>query len=306
MHNYILPKDYLSASSIAMLLRCPRQFEFRYIHNIVNPPTAALLTGTAMHSTLEMYYGTIIASRESGEEDSRMTTDEVVDYTEEALINAVEDAREKSGVKFEDKDWDEALTNLGNISRAYINNVGKHIVPVAVEEEVIYESACGVPIKGYIDLRRELPKDLGLDDEFGICDYKITSKKWNIGQLRNSLQFNLYSMMTGISNIEIHNMVKTGVVYKQLPKKAPVDGVTDISNNLRTLNHTFDGSSAQHMEDLVESCAKLITSGIFTPCNPEEWCCSAEWCGYWGLCRGAGSISKLYVDFKLDQENACA
>ena len=54
--KYELPRGYLSASSIGMLLNCPKQFEFRYVKGLVIPPGAALVTGSAMHRTLETYY----------------------------------------------------------------------------------------------------------------------------------------------------------------------------------------------------------------------------------------------------------
>ncbi len=133
----------------------------------------------------------------------------------------------------------------------------------------------------YIDLRHRLP-----DGSEGIIDYKVTSRKWTPDKLTNSLQFNLYALVTGLRNVEVHNLVKTAPAKRTTAKS--IDGVTDIAPNIRLLRHTYDGSSHDYLEDLIESCARLITSGIFTPCAMDAWNCNPEWCGYWSLCRGKG------------------
>ena len=54
--KYELPRGYLSASSIGMLQTCPKQFEFRYVKNIVIPPGKALVLGSSVHKVFETYY----------------------------------------------------------------------------------------------------------------------------------------------------------------------------------------------------------------------------------------------------------
>ena len=63
MEKFILPKGYLSASAIATLLRCPKQYEFRYIHDIVAPPSVALIVGSATHATFEGYFSDYLISK---------------------------------------------------------------------------------------------------------------------------------------------------------------------------------------------------------------------------------------------------
>ena len=151
---------------------------------------------------------------------------------------------------------------------------------MAVEQEFVWLARCGVPILSYIDLRHKLP-----NGSESIADYKVTSKRWTLDKLVNSLQFNLYSMVTGIGDIGIHNMIRTSP-GKRASTAKPVDDVLDLAPNIRLLRHNFDGSLHDYLEDLIESCARLITSGIFTPCAMDAWCCNPDWCGYWHLCRG--------------------
>lgn len=298
MHKYNLPRPYLSASAIGTLQTCPKQYEFRYIHGLVIPPGAALVTGSALHKTFETYYTD--AMHGSSE---RLTGKQVAEMSV-ACLDEVLDSQETNISKAE---YNDVTKNVMNLSEVYVDTVGQNINPIAVEEEVRYTSACGVDILAYIDLVRELPEELrdGEFDTQGICDYKITTRKWDLKKLQNSLQFNLYSMITGIGNIEIHNMVKdTKATTRYGKSKMPVDGVLDLANNLRVVTNRFDGSQCDHMEALIESAARLISSGIFMPCALDAWCCNETWCGYWSLCRGGGQCGVKYVDMKSAQESS--
>ena len=36
---------------------------------------------------------------------------------------------------------------------------------------------------------------------------------------------------------------------------------------------------------------ELINTGVFMPCNSEEWCCSPDWCQFFNMCPyGGGRI----------------
>ena len=269
--QYTLPKAYLSASALNCLLTCPRQYQFRYIEKIPVPPSAAMLTGTALHKTFEQYYRGIIenpANRLSSSQtaDLAMTAFEDTVTSEENYLTCTE--------------REQASATVRELASAYVETVGKGIVPLAVEEQYQYTSRCGVPLLAFIDLRRQCP-----DGSEMICDYKIMTKKWTMDKLANSLQFNLYAMITGNGDTEIHNIVKVQ------PSKRPAalkrtDDLFDLSPNLRVLRFSFDGGAFNHLENLIESAAQLITSGIFMPCALDAWNCTPEWCGYWNLCRG--------------------
>lgn len=268
--RFTLPRGYLSASSIGMLLNCPKQFEFRYVKGLVIPPGAALVTGSAMHKTLEAYY------KDAMNGGARLTGKQAAELAVSSLDDLL-GSQENTVTKDEREDAIDSLTGLAEL---YVDNIAKDIVPLAVEEEVHWTTPGGVPMLAYVDLRR-----LKDDDEVGICDYKITTKKWTKSKLENSLQFNLYSMMTEIGDIEIHNMIK-GTHRAKFAVKEAEEGVKDYGAGMRVLHHVFDGGQNKHMIDLIESAARLITSGVFMPCALDSWCCSPEWCGYWNLCRG--------------------
>ena len=277
--TFTLPNDYLSASSLNCLLTCPRMYEFRYVDKLPTPPTASMLTGTSLHRAFEAYYRGVIINP-----DNRLTPDQMADLAtatlEETLIT------EEHYLKPEEQEG--AGTTVRELSASYVEHVAGTIVPLAVEEQHVWTARCGVPMLAYIDLRHRLP-----DGGEGIVDYKVTSRKWTPGKLTNSLQFSLYSMMTGIGNVEVHNLVKATPAKRTTAK--PIDGVTAVSPNLHILRHAFDGSGNGHLEDIIESSARLITSGIFMPCSLDSWCCSETCCGYWHLCRG-GKAQTVTID----------
>jgi len=291
--KYNLPKPYLSASSIATMLRCPKQFKFRYVDGIILPPNIAMLSGTVVHSAFEEYYKDVLTGS-----PTRMSQDMVVELAEETLEEKTQE--EDIEVRVDDKKL--ARTHIKNAVDAYIPTVGKYVDPVLVEDEVRYESRCGVEVLGYLDLVRypmeeeqAFNEKLADDDRIKtvVSDYKVTKKKWNINQLINSLQFNIYALATEIKDIEITNLVKSEKKVKDLPKKDDKEAsqlqssTKDINSNLRLLRHRFNGEEFDHLENLIEDVAKTIDSGIFMPCDPSSWCCNETWCGYWHLCRGS-------------------
>ena len=292
--RFDLPRGYLSASALGTLLRCPKQFEFRYIHDITSPPSAALVTGKAAHSTYEEYFTDYLQS------NTRMTPKMVAELSVTMLDNELE----ASEFRLKGSEYDDTISDLQDITGSYVEHVGKNIEPVSVEDEFRYITKCGVELLGFLDLKHRLSvEDSTLADEnalIGLIDYKITSKKWNHSKLANSLQFNLYSLATGIEHIAIHNMVKGGK-SKKLPTKPSTDvGVTDVTNKLRIIEHKFDNLEHEHFDTMVYQAAQLITAGLFMPCDPESWCCNPTWCGYWDLCRGAARSKALIVDLSSE------
>lgn len=275
--KYNLPKGYLSASSVSTMLKCPMQFYFRYIEGIVKAPTAALVTGSVAHKAFENYYGMAILdnnNRLTPKEAGEMAAEEYTKYLGETEVDMTQ--REK----------DDAKPEVVNVVSHYVDCIGKNVFPVATEKEFKVEMPCGVDILGYIDLEHKINGDA---NNIGIVDYKITGKKWSMGTLKNSLQFMLYSMLTGISDVRVHNITKSA--FKPLNKEAKEDenGVTAVASNMQILHNVFGTDDYDHIDRIVERVATTITSGLFMPCDPSSWCCTPEWCGYWSLCRGKRS-----------------
>lgn len=271
MHGYILPRDHLSAGSLSILLRCPRKYEYRYIEKITSPPGAALIQGSAAHRAFEGYFHEILNG------GGRLTPDQAAELS----LMALRDVLEEREAELPATDITAIRDALPGLTKTYVEQVASAITPLAVEEEVRYVARCGVPLLGYLDLRHR-KRASGTE---GLIDYKISKKRWALPQLVNSVQANLYALMTGVGDIEIHNLIPAA---RKLPtcRTARPDGITDVTPGLRVLGHRFTGEMSEHLENLIERAARLITSGIFMPCDPQSWWCSRDWCDYFALCRG--------------------
>lgn len=270
-HLYKLPRDHLSASALTMLLRCPKQFEFRYIDGHIVPPGAALIKGSAAHRVFETYFKGALDGR------TRFTPEQ----TAELSVSVLDDLLQEQETRVSVSELENMRATLPHLTRTYITQVASRITPLAVEEEIRYRSRCGVTMLGYLDLRyRRQPHG---ETELG--DYKISSKRWTLPLLVNSVQFNLYAVMTGITRVSVHNLIPSAVKSPVCKKPLPA-GVIDIAPSIRIVRHRFDGAMTEHLEQLIERAARLISSGIFMPCDPGAWWCMPEWCGYWTRCRG--------------------
>lgn len=259
--KYTLPRGYLSASQIDRYLKCPKQYEFAYIKEIKSPPEIAMLKGSAAHKGFEVYY----QEKMSG---SRLTPNQVVEF---AVLELRELAKTQE-LKIQDTEENEVIESLENVIETYITSVGERTEPEATEKEIDYYTSENVKVIGYLDLlRKPSEEEVGVITDSIICDYKITGRKWTADRLKNSLQFNIYALATGLPNVEIHNVVDT-------TKK------TDIY----IIGNRFDGKEYNHLETIINSVAQGISAGYFPPCSLDSWWCNPTWCGYYHMCRGKG------------------
>lgn len=301
---YTLPQGYLSPSQIGMMQRCAYQYYLRYVLGIRRPPGYAAVIGISGHGAFEQYYGDKIR-RAPMLNESQLLELAMVIHDEKIL---------ELDVPVTVDERDETAQTLGRLINSYVPGVAQYIDPVEVEARLNFLARCGVPVLGFIDLIRK-PYEIESDPDYAMDygglhmgDHKFTGKKWAPAKIQNSLQFYLYAMGTGILNVEVHNLVKgesKGDAGKPKKVRAPrkkkaeegsasasaelpvlLAPVQDVTGDVRILRHRFDPAEFNHVEHIVEDVAKQISAGIFPRCDPESWCCSPQWCGYWDLCRG--------------------
>ena len=278
---YELPKGYLSASAIDTLLKCPKMYEFKYIENRTKPQNKMLAMGSITHAAFETYYNDVLEHKN----EERLTGKQMVELTMDDVMPTWFEEKE-TDIKPEEKEEIEEV--VPNIVENYVDCVGSTITPLGVEQEIDFTMECQVPMKAYLDLVRVV------DDGKGLVDYKISGRAWQMSRLQNSLQFMLYTYLTGISDVQIQNIVKPSSGKKVVMNRQYADkdkGSTGTyqftaGSSLHILGHTFENNQKEYLEDLVQRCAELITTGIFIPTQPGNWWCSSIWCDFWHLCRG--------------------
>lgn len=160
-----LPLDHLSASSISLFLRCPRQFQENYIRGAKDGPvSSAVVIGRAVHLGL-----------------SRLLKEEPIDgYFDDALRESI------NPVIWKDKE--SACRKIADkMLLTYYHRVGRSLNVLETEQELLLDlPGVDIPLLGYVDI---------LTDR-GVIDVKTTGYVSRQPELQNSwkLQMNIYQL----------------------------------------------------------------------------------------------------------------
>src|SRR5262245_40977965 len=146
--HWTLPLDHLSPSSLGMLIRCPFQFQRRYIHGEKERPGEALVVGSAVHLGLELNFAQKIESFLD------LPAAELQEWMQDAgFPRTVAEQQERAGMEIVwDAGLDAARQRSVNMALAYHREVAPRLQPVTVEGWV--EADFGLPVKviGRFDL----------------------------------------------------------------------------------------------------------------------------------------------------------
>lgn len=144
------PENYLSASAIKQLYRCPEQFRQRRILGKKEAPAAALTIGGAHHKGVE----------HNREQKITTHSDLPVANVQAAALNAIEEEVGKKGGPGEYPDWrdnptkgyDDARSMVEALAKKYHVDRAPMIQPHAVEQPFMIEiPGLPIPITGFID-----------------------------------------------------------------------------------------------------------------------------------------------------------
>ena len=247
-----LPKPYLSPSQINMYLRCPAQYKFRYIDQIVVPPKSAITKGRCVHLGVEYNF------RQKIETFQDLAVGEVKEYTAAEFEKAAEETEWEQG---EDKGAikDETISLI----ELYHTEVAPEVQPVLVEEKVEVPLTDEYYLLGIIDV---------LDTDNYIRDIKTTGRTPAKSAVENSLQLTAYSL----AHRELMGYEEAGVkldylVQTKTPKVVPL-----------TAKRTE--RDIERLKKITAMVARAITDQIFYP-NPTGFMCNERNCGYWQLCQ---------------------
>ena len=246
--------EHYSASQISTYLRCPMVYFYRYVKGMKRPASGHMHLGTAFHYAQEVNYRQKIDSRK----DLKLT--QVTDAFAERFDKPTEE------IDYQEENPADLKDSGVGLVKVYYEERAIHTQPVKVEEGARFD----VPdlnrvILFYIDL---------IDDKGWIHDSKTASKTPGPDEAEKSLQLTLYSIgyrsMTGKkeSGLVLDYAIKTKV-----PKFVPIEA-----------KPREDWHIERDLND-VREVARGIAAGIFPPCAPGSWLCTAKWCGYYHICR---------------------
>lgn len=252
--------NHVSHSQLSMWLRCPRQWEYRYVKGIKLAPSGALVEGGCYHDTLEFNFKQKI---KTGNDYS------VDDW--EGIFSTFWDKR----LSEEEVDWEgQSPDNLKmegiGLVREYATSVAPTIQPVKVEE-TYYSNVAGVTFICRIDLET----DTGL-----IIDHKTSSRKY--GQIDVD-----YDMQASAEAFALNKPI-TFENHVALKFNVPIIQI------IRSLRTTEDINWWLGMASRV---VIQMRTGVAPPrCvdafGKAGWWCSVRFCGNYEDCRGG--LSRVY------------
>ena len=221
---------HLSASSIGMLFRCPRQFERRYLHHEKEKPGEAIVVGSFFHETLDFNYKQKIASHE--DRPLSVLTEFFYDQAVPAVLE------ENGGIN--NIRWDTSLDTARNdahrILSAYAHVVMPRIQPVGTEFKFDIDiDGVPVPIIGYVDV---WDNDRTIDTKTGKQAVKKVKPSWR-------LQGSIYAWATGRPT-EYHSIsrAKTPTINTGLESDGLVIGRPSPAQ-IANMGHIFRLAGAQ-------------------------------------------------------------
>src|SRR5690606_28649691 len=228
-----LPKGYLSVSQIRTYLKCPRQYEYRYIHGLRSPVTSSLLIGRSFHKAIET------ANRVKLEDGEIMAVEDVKDTFSDAWES------EKAQVEWEDGEDQGRLKDSGlEMTSHYYEQIGQKLRPMMIEQGTTVDIE-GVPVKVVIDL---------VERDGKIRDFKTAKRTPAKDEADRSIQLSTYAM-----------------AYREMTGERESGAQLDYTVNLKSgpkithLETQIDDSRIERTKTLIKGVAQAISSGMFYP-----------------------------------------
>ena len=247
--------DHLSPTQISMFLRCPKQYEYRYLKGLKIPPSGAMVLGSAYHEGLAERFKSVIAYKE---QPSPLLALDTFDAAFERIKAEHIVSDEDEALPFDDIQWEQEPGQLKDVGikllQVYEKNIAPSIKPESVEAKEIMLVG-DIPIHLITDLTTET----------NVIDHKVKGRRFSEDDLRQNLQGTIYYLATGMP-LDFHVALKTKVPTSEIQPTTRSEG----DQKFCLLQ--------------IEAVWKAIHTGIFPP-NDQGWHCNEKWCGYWRLCK---------------------
>lgn len=238
---------HLSASSIGMYLRCPRQYWYRYIIGKRIPPGGALVQGLSVHKAAERGMLEKIADGRNPSPSACMewaASEANRILTEEEHIVA---KAERGGIV----DFSVRIANCWATTLAPI------VEPKVVEQDFDVRIA-DTKVIGRIDV---------VDTSGRVIDWKTASRAPSKSDQDLTPQTMIYAHVTDAP-----------VSYRYM---------VGLKTQIKTVDLDIEGTELERAkaltEELVSDVADAIGLGVF-PRNTQGWHCSPKMCGYYARC----------------------
>lgn len=267
-------RETVSYSQVAMFMRCPKQWEHRYVMGLKRPPPGVdAAMGIAAHKSAEMNLASkmqngqalTVAEAEALARDelARVWEGDAARDIDPVLLDAEDKARGATVVK------GEAIDMTVKLARVHHSEVATLITkPVAVELPFRYAvEGLAKDVIGYIDVLEER-------NGLAVRDLKTRSRKPDENAADRDIQLSTYGLAI---------LAERGTI----PSAFYVDTIVKRAKGLPepfTQRTTRTRAELQTTVDRLRLTVAAMDSGLYPPTTPDNWCCSEKWCGYWDVC----------------------
>lgn len=267
-----LPRGYISVSQVNTYRRCPRQYYFRYIKDLIRAPSASQLEGSAVHQSVAAGH---LAALKNGSAPMDLMLDVYQDYWKRNKndINwkAEEDVVNEDLIVRRDHQF---LTLYNNY---FIPKLTPRVDATGAFVERRFWVTVGsqrIPLLGYIDLVAKndtVFSDAKVPDGSGeeeVIDHKVVKQMKPQSDVDSDLQLTVYARVTGVSHVRFQCFVKN-----KIPK---IKAVASQRNFL----------AWPWAEFVISEVAGCIAAGKFPP-GADGWHCTPRFCGYYDDCHSS-------------------
>lgn len=261
-------KPHLSATQQNMLARCPKQYEFRYVHRLKMPPSGAQVQGRAFHAAAQFNYE---QKRESHQDLPAAQMTEYFAANLDDALRAEEVALDRAGGQTAATLKQEGV----KIVEAHREVIAPRVQPDLIEERIT------IPLGDAFPYDLQVVMDV-VDTDGVVRDNKSLSRKPSADEMAKDIQLSTYALAYRL----LRRRPEAGLVFDAVLKHK--NGPT--AEVIATSRTTVD--LKRHLEDIGDA-QRQIQAGIF-PRRPNGWWCSPRFCGYWSRCMGQpGTIFDL-------------
>lgn len=257
-----LPVENFSVSSINTYLKCPLRWKRRYVDREYEPPSGAMILGSAVGAAEGHAYQAQV------DEQPRPATEDVLD-----LFAAEFDERTSR----EEVDWGRdtpgEVKDVGVLAvKAYERAIVPSVKPVSVEREFRLDfDGVDWGFRGFLDLEEE---------DGAVVDLKVRKSKLGDADAKSDLQPTAYLLGRRAEGnpapvFRYHTMVKTKTPYAEVVPAVRTDVQLD--------------SFITRLYDVAAEILWRLEHDRWQGAVPGSWWCAERMCGYWSRCPMGGA-----------------
>jgi hypothetical protein len=172
--------EAITQSMLGMFLRCPHQFERRYLRGEIIPPGIAARRGSATHKAAQINHEQKLHSQED------LPVGDLQDAARDHYVRLIQDEGvfiPKDQIAEKDTLLAKGLDAAIRLTTLYRESLAPAIQPLLVEEKMTMDAGLDLPLQGTIDV---------LTTDNWLPDLKTADKSKGPKEADNSLQLTLY------------------------------------------------------------------------------------------------------------------